>query len=203
MPESLSQSLLPAGLDLSPARMRLFETALGLFHERGYHGVSVRDITDALGQNPGAIYAHVASKQALLSELVAIGYRALDAAVRSAIAAAGDDPVEQIRAVVRAHVGLHLELPALARVIDIESRYLEPHQMEALLGIRAGTEMAVVDVIARGKQSGVFSTDEPYLALNAIGAMGIRSAEWWRPDLPFSATRVADSYADFALRILK
>ena len=203
MPESLSQSQLPAGLELSPARMRLFETALTLFHERGYYGVSVRDITEALGQNPGAIYAHVSSKQALLCELVVIGHRALDAEIRSAIAAAGDDPVEQIRAIVRAHVSLHLELPALARVINIEFRYLEPHQTEGILAIRAGTELMVIDVITRGRELGVFSNDDPYLALNAISAMGSRSAEWWSANLPFTAAHVAERFADFAVRILR
>jgi len=33
--------------------------------------------------------------------------------------------------------------------------------------------------------------------------MGIRSAEWWRPDLPLTAARVAYTYADFAPRILR
>src|ERR1700709_604995 len=100
--------LLPERPELSAARARLFATALVLFGERGYHGVSVRDITDALGQKPGAIYAPVRSTQYLLCELVRIGH----IEHRDRLAAAREsesDPVAQIRAIVIAHVLVHLE----------------------------------------------------------------------------------------------
>ncbi len=71
---SRTDRLLPPRPDLGGARLRLFEAALQLFGERGYDAVSVRDLMGALGQQPGALYGHVPSKQHLLYELTCIGH---------------------------------------------------------------------------------------------------------------------------------
>ena len=40
------------------------------------------------------------------------------------------------------------------------------------------------------------------LVVNAIGAMGIRAAEWWTPASPHSIEEIAETYAGFAVKIL-
>jgi AcrR family transcriptional regulator len=200
-PELLA--LLPARPELSAARARLYATALVLFGERGYHGVSVRDITNALGQKPGAIYAHVQSKQELLFELVRIGHAEHRDRLRSALEAAEPDPVSQIRAIVTAHVGVHLEYLALARVANDEFRFLDQSQVAAILAVQAESELLLLDVIERGKQRGEFGAADSRLAVIAIGSMGVRTAEWWNPDLPFTADHVAETYAQFAVNLLR
>jgi len=40
------------------------------------------------------------------------------------------------------------------------------------------------------------------LAVAAIGAMGIRIAEWWHPQLDIDIDTVAETYATFAVRLL-
>src|SRR6476646_9978346 len=87
-----TSTLLPPRPALSGARLRLFETALELFGERGYHAVSVRDIAQALGQQPGALYFHVQSKQQLLYEVSLIGVEEHRDRVRAALLDAGRDP---------------------------------------------------------------------------------------------------------------
>jgi AcrR family transcriptional regulator len=195
--------LLPPRPDLSPARARLFATALVLFGERGYHGVSVRDITDALGQKPGAIYAHVQSKQDLLFELVRIGHVEHTERLREAADAAGTDPVARITAIATAHVRAHLAYPALARVTNNEFKFLDRAQVEAVLAVRAETELLMLDAITRGVELGEFGTTDPYLAGMAIASMGIRAAEWWTPGSTIEADRLADTYAQFAINLLR
>jgi AcrR family transcriptional regulator len=195
--------LLPPRAALSPARARLYTTALVLFGERGYHGVSVRDITDALGQKPGAIYAHVQSKQELLFELVRIGHIEHRDRIRAALLSAGPDAVEQVNAIVTAHVLVHLHYPALARVTNQEFRFLDERQVADVLAVRSEAELMIFDAIARGTAQGVFAISEPYLAVTAIGAMGVRAAEWWRPDSTLTAEHVAETYARFAGALLR
>jgi AcrR family transcriptional regulator len=202
-PKAELVGLLPERPELSVARERLFATALVLFGERGYHGVSVRDITDALGQKPGAIYAHVASKQELLFELVKIGHAEHRDRLRAALESAGPDPEAQIRAIVTAHVLTHVTYPALARVTNNEFKFLDGRQAEAILALRSATELMMFDVIDRGKQLGEFRIADPFLAVTAIGAMGIRVAEWWRPELPVDPDHVAATYAQFAVDLLR
>jgi AcrR family transcriptional regulator len=196
-------ALLPIRPELSPARGRLFATALVLFGERGYHGVSVRDITDALGQKPGAIYAHVQSKQELLFELVRIGHTEHRDRLRAGLESADADPVSQITAIVRAHVLAHLEYPALARVTNQEFKFLAVDQADAIRAVRSESEFMMLDVIQRGKELGEFGIADPVLATNAIGAMGIRTTEWWRADSAISPGELATTYAHFAVNLLR
>src|ERR1700712_664903 len=146
-PKAELVGLLPDRPELSAARARLFATALVLFGERGYHGVSVRDITDALGQRPGAIYAHVQSKRELLFELVRIGHVEHRDRLRAAVDAAGSDPAERITAIATAHVRAHLAYPALARVTNNEFKFLDETQVAAVLAVRAETELMMLDTI--------------------------------------------------------
>jgi AcrR family transcriptional regulator len=48
---------------------RILNESLRLFLERGYHGTSIDDITQAAGLTKGALYWHFKSKGALLREI--------------------------------------------------------------------------------------------------------------------------------------
>ena len=50
-------------------RDRLIVSALSLFCERGYHGVSVREICDHANANPSLISFHFGGKEALLETI--------------------------------------------------------------------------------------------------------------------------------------
>lgn len=48
---------------------RIFRTAVELFSKKGYSGVSVRDITRAVGINESSMYNHFKNKEALLGAI--------------------------------------------------------------------------------------------------------------------------------------
>ncbi len=50
---------------------KIFDAAVDLFAERGYDGVSIRDIGRAVGVSEGAVYKHYASKEAILESIFA------------------------------------------------------------------------------------------------------------------------------------
>ena len=51
-------------------RERILETALALFAQNGYLGISMRDIAGELGITKGALYKHYAGKQEILDSIV-------------------------------------------------------------------------------------------------------------------------------------
>lgn len=199
---ALSPQLLPDGLGISDARRRLYEAAIQLFGAKGYHGVSVRDIAVQLGLKPMALYAHVSSKQQLLFEIMSIGYTTHRDRVTAALLDAGREPEEQIRALTRAHVLVHLEYPDLARVTNRDAAALDEEQTAAVLAVRADTMKMFLDVIERGQRLAVFAQGDPRLAVTGIAAMGIRAPDWWDPATSPPVDEVADTYADFAVRLL-
>lgn len=198
----MTTRLLPDGLDLTPAKRKLYEVAMQLFGDRGYHAVSLRDIADVLGQQPSAIYFHIDSKLELLFELAMIGHRMHLQAVRDALMDAGRDPRDQLAAVMGAHVTVHLDYPFMARLTNRELRSLAPEQLEEVLTVRRAAEQVSIDVIERGVRMGVFHVDDPFLAARALGAIGIRIPEWWNPDAP-ERTReeILEAYVSYALKL--
>lgn len=195
-------ALLPPTPDSSEARRRVFEAAIVLFGRNGYHGVSVRDIASELGLKPMALYAHVSSKQELLWELMKLGFATHRNRLSEAILDAGSDPVDQIRALCEAHVRVHLEYPALARVTNRESPSLDEQYADELERLRTEASRSFREVVARGQRLGVFADDDQLLLIHAIGGMGTRAPEWWTPELGVDPEAVVRTYGDFAVRIL-
>lgn len=199
---SAETGLLPPGLELTPAKRRLYETALELFSRDTYHAVSIRDIATALGQQPSTLYFHVSSKQDLLFEIAVIGHQTHIAALRDALMDAGADPRDQLRCVVQAHVRQHLDYPALARVTNRELHALSDAQRESVLVIRNQSEQIIRDVIERGARLGAFTTTDPFLDVKAIGAMGVRLPEWWTRDSTQSREEIIERYSQYALKLV-
>lgn len=203
---------------------RLLEAAVVAFAERGYHGVSVRDLASAVGVKAASVYAHFASKEALLAELVAHAHRTHYVVVRDAILGAGPDPADQLREGVRANVGYHATYPLLAIVANAELHALSNEHRAAVTSVRHDSLVLFLSVIERGNATGAFRCPDPWLALTAIGSMTVRLAWWFRPawmrdlesplsNYPRDAVGwlpegdddpevLADAYADFALRIV-
>jgi AcrR family transcriptional regulator len=71
-----------------PTRDRILASAEKLFARRGFAGTSIRDITDAVGIKPPALYNHFPNKEDLYAEVLAASLRPLI----ELIDAADDDP---------------------------------------------------------------------------------------------------------------
>jgi AcrR family transcriptional regulator len=199
---SLPGPVLPPRAQAAGTLRRLYETALLLFGERGFHAVSVRDLTRELGLQASSLYAHVPSKQHLLGDLIRIGHEEHRDQLRLALLEVGAGPGDQIAALTRAHVRLHATYPLLTRVCNRELASIPPDQRDGILAIRLEAERLFLDVIDRGQRLGAFSAVDPMLAVAAIGAMGIRVAEWWSPDVGVTVDEVAETYALFATKLL-
>ena len=186
----------------SGARRLILETALRLFAERGYSGTSIRDIATACGLQGPTIYSHYPSKAHVLAEIVRIAHEEHLRRVQAALLASQPDPREQLRVYVRAHVSLHTDFPMVAVVGNSELHMLSPDLGAPIHQVRKQSEQILMDIAQRGIDQGVFKVPHPWLAVAAIGGMGLRVAFWFSPDAGIPAAVVADTYAEFALRIM-
>ncbi|MCZ2804587.1 TetR/AcrR family transcriptional regulator [Modestobacter sp. VKM Ac-2983] len=99
-------------------REQILRAAAQLFAERGSRSVGVDDVGAAVGVTGPAIYRHFASKDAMLAEMLLRISERLLAGGTERIAAAGDSPVDQLRALVEFQVDFALDNPALITVQD-------------------------------------------------------------------------------------
>lgn len=98
-------------------RELILHEAAKMFAARGFHGVGIDEIGAAAGISGPAVYRHFASKEALLSEMLAgISQRLLAGATARADSAAG--PVEALDDLIDFQVAFALDEPELIVVHD-------------------------------------------------------------------------------------
>ena len=81
----------------------VFDSAAGLFSDRGFDGVSIDDIARDAGVNKAMIYYHYADKLALYRAVLADGLTRMGATV-SAIASSSDGPATKLDRFIEAFV---------------------------------------------------------------------------------------------------
>lgn len=182
---------------------RLEEAALELFFERGYRSTTVRELALACGLTPGALYNHFPSKDLLLLSILRDVHGRLDAMMADALAGAGDDPADRLRALVRAHAIFHTRFRREARVANDEVLALEEPGRSEIVAVRTRGRRLFEDVLRDGVATGRFEVADVTVTAMAILNMGIRIAAWFRPDGRLDAEEVAALHADLAARMVE
>lgn len=200
----------PAGEHLSDPARRLLDAANDLFHERGSVATSVREITAACGLTPGALYNHFSSKEELLFVLVRAKHRLVEREVAAAQAAAPDDPVAQLSAIVRVYVRVHVRYRSGALVANREYVHLTGSRLAEIVAVRRRLRDRLVDVLVAGADEGIFDlcggTRGPDLVAAKLLAstildMCIHAGGWLRVDGPVALPELEERFVVMALRL--
>jgi AcrR family transcriptional regulator len=180
----------------------VLDAALTLFAERGYHGTALSQIAEHLGIRTPSLYNHMSSKHELLETIVA---RTLDDVLAdfAASVAGTDDPAIQLQAATRVYALRHATHRREALIVNRDTANLPEPTRTTMRERRREHERALRAIISRGIARGVFAVGNAGLASFAILEMSVSIARWFREDGPLSAERVADQYAEFALRIVR
>jgi AcrR family transcriptional regulator len=180
----------PAGV---ARRERILDQAARLFGRRGYHATSMRDIGDAAGLLPGSLYAHIASKEELLHEIVVRAAAQFQGAVEP-IRADLLSPEDRLRKAMRAHV----------RVVaaNLDAAWAFHHEWKALTGerrddvrrLRRRYEEVWEDIV----RDLPGAHDARFARLLVLSAANW-TYTWYRPDGPLAPEEVADRFTDLLL----
>jgi AcrR family transcriptional regulator len=181
----------------SPDAIR--EAAVTAFLEHGFHGTSVRDVATGAGISVAGLYHHFPSKVDILFDLMSRTMDDLIAATERALAGAGDSPVDQLRAVVEAHVLFHAERRAESFVGNSELRSLGEARSRAIIEKRDRQQRLFDRVVATGVERGLFRTAYPRDASRAVVTMCTAVAGWYREHGPLGPAEIARRYGELAL----
>jgi AcrR family transcriptional regulator len=193
------------GREQVESRRDQIETVAGaLFRERGYPATSVREIARALDMQGASLYAHVTSKEAVLWAIVQRAAdrfeQAADIAERSTSRAG---PAERLRALARAHVRVVTENVEHASAFVYEWKFLSSERRGEIRKRRDRYEQRFRSLIADGVASRAFGRVDPALAatfvLTALNGIPI----WYRPEGRLSVDRIADDFAELAVRTVE
>ena len=199
--------------DRSPAardtRERIHDAGLTLFNERGYTGTTVRELADACGLTPGAIYNHYAAKEALLFAIVDRVHDEADAILSDTLRLSHRDPPAQLEALAGAFTAFHIARPRETRVANRDYIYLPDGERDSIVRRRRRVRALFADVLHAGERDGSFSfgdlgsEDAVQAASMAILNMVVLVAEWFDPAGPSSAQDTAALHGRLALRIAR
>ncbi|MEU0544347.1 TetR/AcrR family transcriptional regulator [Nocardia sp. NPDC005978] len=160
-------------------RERIVRAAMELFAEKGFHATSVAEIGDRAGIQRGALYYHIGSKEELLFQ-IRRGYTQLmlDAAV--AIAEGAGDPLDKLRALIRAHVLLIIEHQHEVTIALRDAGALTGERQADLQTLRDGIQDSWQRVFDDAHAAGQVRTGD-HVVTNSVVAMLNMVSAWYRP----------------------
>jgi AcrR family transcriptional regulator len=182
-------------------RAAILEASARLFAQKGYDGTSLSEIAEAMGLTRPAVYHYFASKEAMLSSLVAETSELAADKLRSIRADDSLDSVSKLRAVTAEIVQERLDFPERFRMLErSESALPGPIGVQHRAARRA-VLAEVTGVVAEGILAGQFrSCDERVAALSLLG-MCNWVAWWYRPGTD-SPTAIIEEITTTAVAML-
>ncbi|MEV0085406.1 TetR/AcrR family transcriptional regulator [Saccharopolyspora sp. NPDC050642] len=158
--------------DVDNTRTLLLNTAVALFEKYGYDATSVQHIVDAAGRTKGAFYYYFQTKEDLLHS---IHDKFIDFQLdRARAVLARDAPLDELLAQMVTEV-LMEPLGIYKSEISIflqEQRFLSEKSFGEIRQKRDEFENAVVDLVQRGIDAGVFKDVGP-ARITAFGIIGM------------------------------
>lgn len=166
-----------------------------LLAERGLAEATTGALAEAAGLKVGSLYYHFASRDELVSEVLAEGVRRAQHSVREALAELGDDPdpVEALRVALRHHLLAALRDSAYTAANIRIVGHLSPDLKERQQSLQRSYGRLWRSLFARLDESGSLrpGSDPVVVRMLIVGAMNW-AVEWFRSDGALSAEDVAD-----------
>lgn len=138
-------------------REKIIEAARELFVEKGYEGVSMRQIANKIEYTPTTIYGHFQDKEQLFLEICHQDFAKLAASFLKVAKIA--DPIERLRKIGQAYVEFGLENPNHYRTMFMTQRPPVPEEMNRLMGKGNPEEDAyefLRGIVTEAMQAGAF-----------------------------------------------
>ena len=198
MPAPRKARTSPNAKSVSPEQIE--REAVHLFSEETYLGVSMRDLSDAVGLVSASLYSHIKSKEELLLKIVQDGIaRYLDGL--TPIAESGDPAATRLRRLMLKYMEILDADVELTRVAHFQWRYLGEPGRSQVIELRKQYRQLFMRVVDEGIAAGEFTTFQ-HQTIVVTGVMGLLNStmHWYSPNGPVSAGEIGEQMAEFVLR---
>lgn len=163
-------------------RQMVIDTAIKIFHQKGYRTATLDDVAHELGLSKAALYHYVSSKEDLLS---LIYLQALESYFTSAYEIDGMDlaPPEKLRFLIRHHIqDIVIDNLPMFAVFFSEENQLPKKQFERIREGKRKYTRIVEKIITEGIEQGFFRPLDSKLQAFALIGMCNWLYKWYDPD---------------------
>jgi AcrR family transcriptional regulator len=187
------------GSDGARTEEAIRQAAVELIAARGFEAMTLRELAEKVGVQPGAIYRYFPSKAKLLVDLLVEHLEFLLSQwelerPRSA------DPVERLRAFVDFHIRSHTLRRREVFVANMELRSLSPADYRRVVALRKRYEELLAGILRDGMRAGAFHLPDARVAAFAILAMLTGVGTWYRDGGRLGKRELIDVYTRMAMQ---
>ena len=173
---------------------RIFAAALQISNKKGFHAMSMRDLSKEANLSTGALYNYFSGKEELL-EMMQGHRRTITSRVLKSNIAVQKEPLAKLRAAIRTHLYLSEAMQPWFFFSYMEAKNIGPRERRAAVQGELNTEKLFTDIITTGRDQGTFTTDNCQMTASLIKAM---VQDWYLKRAKYARRNVeVDVYARF------
>lgn len=177
---------------------QILQMACRFFSTKGYHGTTIRDISEASGILSGSLYAHIDSKEDLLFAITDRGAEAFLSSLRPIVGGPGS-PREKLKRGLTAHARVVADNLEGATVFFHEWKSLSPERREIIQRKRDEYEALWARIFEEGVEKGEFRGQDPKFARLLLLSAANWLYQWYQPEGPLTPEEIADRFAAILL----
>lgn len=166
--------------------------AARVFHDRGFEGASIRDLSRASGISLSGLYYYFKSKQELLYLIQLNAFTSVLQRLEKRLGGV-EDPVERLRVLVQNHLEYFLRHPAEMKVLSHEAEALEEPYRKEVAEIKRRYYGTAVGVFEELRRAGRVRRVNPRVAVLSLFGMMNWVYTWHNPRVDPRAGRLAET----------
>lgn len=182
-------------LDKSKKLQEIIDTAVNLFHKKGYKSTTIDDISKELGISKAAIYHYVDSKDELLSIIYTQAFENIFRDTKT-ITTMKIPPDEKLRRLIHNHImNFIIKDLSMFSVFFSEENQVSEKDFQKIRAEKKKYTEIIEGVIEEGIAKGIFQETDPKLLAYAIIGMCNWIFKWYKPQYsPYRPEEIADHF---------
>ena len=145
------------GMDFSEKQIQIIETAEALFADRGYDGISVRDIADEAGVNVAMISYYFGSKEKLMEAIFELRLGTMQMRVETLIKDDSMTPLQKMNLLIDEHIDRVMHKQCFHKVMyTVQLTNKNPAILKAANALKLRSAKLVSELIKEGQKKGAF-----------------------------------------------
>jgi AcrR family transcriptional regulator len=179
---------------------KIFNTALKISNEKGFHAMSMRDLSKAAGLSIGALYNYFSGKEELL-HMMQQQRRTITRRMLASRIATVDTPPEQLEIAIQTHLYLSEAMQPWFYFSYMEAKNLDPKERKASVQGELKSEQLFTDILRAGVDQGIFDTEDCQMTASLIKAM---LQDWYLKRPKYARRKISvDHYCQYLIAFLE
>jgi AcrR family transcriptional regulator len=179
---------------------KIISAVFSISSKKGFHSMTMRDLSQKSGISLGALYPYFESKDQLLAIILEQG-RNMVCDTLEMFSREHGHPLAKLRVTIKAHIFLSELLRPWFYFTFMEARNLKPAEFEAVKAVEEHTQKILCDILDQGVAEGVFRPGNQALTASMIKAL---QQEWYLKRWKYTKQQISvDLYAEQVLEMIE